>query len=1229
MKNKLLLLAAVLLTTLSTRAVDEIEEGVEYYILDEETGFFLGAQNNWGCRSAITEDAGIFVFEAGQQREDGWNIRNTRMSSTWYYGTDLYMDKGAGSDLATIVVKDNEEAGTTKRVDGIWDIHNLGGGYFKFSMPGNWSYVNGEWVQATDRGYIAKGDAGYRKGFNIKFTQNATEALTFMVLTPEEALQYVMDKAQTSNVSYNFLVSNPDFCRNNAGWSGNPGIGGDSNGDYNAESYMSTFDVSQTIDIPNGEYTVTAYGAVTFHDNRTIKPYDGNGYPTFTVNGQTFDFYEMDDADKLSSQTKIGQSFHDGKYKIGPITVNVTDGQMTFNFKSTRNDIWAVYDNVQIQQFNNVVEYAQEKLASITYPIEGIGSADVQSTYEDAYTTFKNWVNGLQPGDATLEQVDIKYGEFVVAEDAWKASIEKWSAYTTAADKAKKLYTQIASQEGKFIPSGAWHAFGVYINGAPELPGYQDAGYTFVNGNYAYIMEVRNLDDAGITAEVAFLNTLMNDVKKTVVQPGMDVTFLLVNPDFNDPTGAGWVREQTGGNKTNYGGITGWPVAEAWNASSLDFYQIVEDAPAGLYRVSVNAFYRSPGRTLNEPVTAKLYMGTFESPIASLYNPDYIVEKDLTWNEEQQQWIGTIAKNGTNCFYWNGDEWAGITNADKEKIWTYNENEDLDIRNRIQGSTGINGDGYLGTDVDYEVGGKTYLVPDGMQGASIAFSAGRYPMTVKGEVTENEPGSGVGTLRIGVKGNTSGAAWALWSNFRLELLGEDAETMREQLGEILGELKANPLLPQEDVAQGVQEIFMNDTVLAKIPEYEALADPESALQDYAVYKAAYDDVAYMNNKLTDVYKVEIDKFYATQAELEELIGGYDGDEDVKQYATNVKAVYENLVGLETGALVSLTDEDMENLIQYYLANEYGDPQILTKATIQDPGFDPDEAFNYAYTSTFGEYYKLVDELRMMLGSIRINITTPEFENVTSQLINPDFLNDTQWSGTAANAINVNDPGSGEWFSMILDAYQPLWLPEGYYTFVSYAQDRRTDWKTAIEGVEDEDIDYATYMYANVGRGNEPEDTLAVTTQNARFVTLTTDITDGAGSIATYVVDPEGANVTWYTPNSMDQFNAWMTARRENETAIGGKALQFYVPAGGAYTSIGFYRRQIQSNSSWFICDEIQLFYSADGYPTPTGVDALPASVENFGKPNGKYIEKDRIVIYSNGNKFNVAGQIIK
>jgi hypothetical protein len=416
-----------------------------------------------------------------------------------------------------------------------------------------------------------------------------------------------------------------------------------------------------------------------------------------------------------------------------------------------------------------------------------------------------------------------------------------------------------------------------------------------------------------------------------------------------------------------------------------------------------------------------------------------------------------------------------------------------------------------------------------------------------------------------------------------------------------------------------------------------LADETTPLEEYAVYLAAYDSVAYMNNKLTDVYKVEIDKFYATQAELEELIGGYDGDEDLKQYATNVKAVYENLVGMELGALVSLTNEDMVNLIQYYKVNDYGDLQSLTKATIQDPNFSPDDAYQFIYTSTFGEYYKLVDELRMMLGSKRIKITTPEFEDVTSQLINPDFtetfeLPENQWNGTAPKAILTDEPGCAEWIdgdANVFDAYQPLWLPKGYYTFVSYAQDRRTSWKNAIEGADDNvDLEYATYMYANVGRGTAKEDTLCETTQYARYVALTTDITDGAGSIATYVVDPEGANVTWYTPDGMDQFNAWMTARRDKEMAIGGKVLQFSVPEGGAYTSIGFYRRQV-NGGSWFICDEIKLFYSADGYPTPTGVDALPASVENFGKADGKYMENDRIVIYSNGNKFNVAGQIIK
>lgn len=1268
MKNKLLLLAAVLLTTLSSRAVTEIEVGMEYYILNVETGLFLGCQNNWGCMLTVSEDAGVYVFESPKQDgAPGYNLSNLIVTGDYHYaGTDCYGDKKcdisasltSNEGRGTINIKDGDNK--VKRVDGIWSVTPTGDGKFTIYCNSSW---DADGKVETKYGYLTASETeGYKKGYECKFEEQLSNRAKFIIMNKGELMSYMTQKTETENISFNFLIKNPDFCRNQtlSAWTGYSQSGGD-NGDFCAESYMKTFDSKMEVAVPNGNYVVKINAAVTYHDNRAIKPYvPGDPTPIVTVNGEEKAFFEMEEEDQLQSQAKLAGSFREGKYLLS-FDAEVTNGVLTIDISSTRSDIWAVWDNIQltnngpVEQYS-VITYAKELLDGITYPIEGLGNASVQSAYESAYSTFKNWVNNLTPS-ATVEEVDEHYSTFVAAENAWKASIEAWSPYSTAAEKAKKLYTQIASQEGKFNPSPAWHAFGVYIHGAAEKPGFEDAGYVFANGNYAYIVENRVMSDEAVPVETEFLNNLMTDVRTTVVQVGMDVTFLLTNPDFTDPSGAGWTRVQTGGNKTNYGGLTGWPVAEAWNASSLEFYQEVADAPVGLYKVSVNAFYRSAGRKFSDPVTVNLFMGSINSPIASLYNPDYLVENDLEWKEEQQQWIGTVAKNGTNTFYWDGNDWPAMSEADKEKIWTYNENEDLDIRNRIKTSDGIHGDGYVGhdrsydpdTETEYEDGSGKYLVPDCMQGASIAFSAGRYPMRVYGEVSPTEPGGKTGTLRIGVKGNTSGAAWALWSNFRLELLGEDAEAMRFLLGKKLEELKACDLLPQEDQSQGVQEQFMVDTVQARISEYEVLADETTPLEEYAVYLAAHNDVEYMLNKLDNVYRVEIDKFYSTQADLEEIIGGFDGPQKVKDYATKVKAVYEAMMNRETGSLISLTNVDMENLIQYYVDGAWVEhPTVaLTKDMIMKDDFDPADAEDYWYVSTYDYYYQLVEEIRMMMGSIYISVdteaTAQEPDDVTDQLRNPDFaetfeLPENQWNGTAPKAIDTGLTGSAEWIdgdANVFDAYQPLWLPEGYYTFVSYAQDRRTSWKNAIEGADDNvDLEYATYMYANVGRGTAQKDTLCETTQYARYVALTTDITGGEGgesyeAISTYIVDPEGANVTWYTPNSMTQFNEWMDASRNiKNMAIGGKVMQFSVPAGGAYTSIGFYRRQV-NGGSWFICDRIQLFYASDDYPTPTGVDALPASVENFGKADGKYMENDRIVIYSNGNKFNVAGQIIK
>ena len=187
MKNKLLLLAVVLLATLSTRAVNTIEEGVNYYIMNVETDLFLGGQNNWGTRGCLSTDAGIFQFVQGTTGE-GYNLVNTLVSVTnKNLGTNLYVD-----NAGTVTTKADESAGTTMVVDGIWSVEDLGGGIFAFRCASDWAYdAETETWTETKHGYLARSEEkGTRKGYNLEFSETITDACQFYVMTREEALAY-------------------------------------------------------------------------------------------------------------------------------------------------------------------------------------------------------------------------------------------------------------------------------------------------------------------------------------------------------------------------------------------------------------------------------------------------------------------------------------------------------------------------------------------------------------------------------------------------------------------------------------------------------------------------------------------------------------------------------------------------------------------------------------------------------------------------------------------------------------------------------------------------------------------------------------------------------------------------------------------------------------------------------------------------------------------------------
>ena len=1208
MKNKLLLLAVALLTSWSVKAVDVIEEGVDYYIMNVETDQFLGAQNYWGTQGAISTDAGIFQFVPGTSGE-GYNIVNTLISvSNKNLGTNLYTDNNG---LAT--VQDDVEAGTTKSVDGIWSIVDQGGGIFAFKCVSEWKYENDAWVEIP-HGYLCKSETpGYRKGFELMFSETLTDNCLFRVMTYDEALEYMVDKAQSSNVSFNFLIKNPDFCRNNstAAWTvsadcTNKNLAGGDNNNMCAESWRSTFTISQIVkNLPAGRYQLSAQGFYQRYEGEDEAPYVFAGDTKVALpvlNGPE------------NSMTTASQAFTAGKYMIDPVRFNLTEKtDLEIGFHSGSNKFWCIWDNIQLMSYSNVKEYGEEILAGITYPYqpEALASTDVRAAYNQAYTDFSNFVANIQQGVTTFDDVDAEYAKFTAAETALKASIDSWSGYTVVAEKAKTLYTQITSQEGKYQPNTALNALNSYANAAPMTPGESASGYTFVNGNYEYIKANPTLNDDQIGAEIEFVNSLMNDVKKKSVKDGMDVTFLLVNADFKDTNvGYGWTRQQTGSVNWNIrSGLSGWPVSEAYipaNGSTFDIFQVVEGAPAGLYKVTVNAFHRPAGDWDAETkVPVALYMGTIANPIQNIAK-DAIIN-DLVWSDEEQKYLdGEVAKNGTNCYFWDGN--SAKSDADKEAIWAGNQNPDPEIQAMISGSTSLTGAGKYNSDRAYN---ESYLIPDGMDGSSIAFSAGRYPMVVYGEVPDE--GDGVGTLRIGLKTlePLNNGAWTLWGGFTLELAGTDPQAMKDLLGGKIDDMKA--LVPDVDNAPGIAGVVL-DSISNTTADAEKLYN-NPVLQDYEDYKEAYDALEHLigsTNKYLEAYS----KFSADLTSLNNMIAAFDADtqekQNVKAFAQSVATVYTNQAAINT---ICLTSEDLENEKDWEEDPEvYGiRPEDITAENMADAEVSGQEG---GYVTTYSQFNAFYAELSQQLDCIYLKVagtgTAEAPEDLTDQLRNAAFESNDQWWGTGW-AINFT---AGEMYEKVFDTYQNVYMPAGYYTLQGFAMDRRGSWDDVLKNFGDESwrINDATWLYAKVGEG----DTMQTRVALGYEVAQTEDLTGGTGNIKTYVSD----ETTWYAPNSMEQYRNWMDAKGDFNF---GTEISFEVPE-NSFASLGFFRRAYEG-ASWFIADSIKLFYAKDASPV-TGIVA-PTSIEKFGKADGKYLEKNQIFIYLNGKKFNTAGQIVK
>ncbi len=119
-------------------------------------------------------------------------------------------------------------------------------------------------------------------------------------------------------------------------------------------------------------------------------------------------------------------------------------------------------------------------------------------------------------------------------------------------------------------------------------------------------------------ARQAAMNFLASVSAKDIEQP-FDLTFMLQNPTFDEDATAGWTTSQNPGYSAG---------CDEFYETTFNFYQNLDDMPAGIYQLRANAFQRA-GETQaayktyiagNEAITTTLYINNTTAAVKSIFD---------------------------------------------------------------------------------------------------------------------------------------------------------------------------------------------------------------------------------------------------------------------------------------------------------------------------------------------------------------------------------------------------------------------------------------------------------------------------------------------------------------------------------------------------------------------------------------------------------------------------------
>ena len=286
--------------------------------------------------------------------------------------------------------------------------------------------------------------------------------------------------------------------------------------------------------------------------------------------------------------------------------------------------------------------------------------------------------------------------------------VDNVNAYITLFKRAEDAKAYL--EENELIGEAA-EILKTYVND------YVEPGDQFNNGSVVYIHENYQLGTEAVRGEITYLNSLFGKAIGDGYKAGTDITLLLTNPDLSDGFN-GW---------QGYGGTNTYStldpaVREAWDCT-LDRHQQITGLKNGIYELQMNALFRPADDNYNLNYAAYLYA---YSGNAKNWVPIMGISEGALPASE--------ARPGENCYIVN-----------------------------------INNHPY-DNELQFEVEGDIYYVPNSVDGASIAFKGGRYQNRILVNVTD-------GTLNLGVYVPGTGASrdWCPFGGTKLIYQGELGE----------------------------------------------------------------------------------------------------------------------------------------------------------------------------------------------------------------------------------------------------------------------------------------------------------------------------------------------------------------------------------------------------------------------------------------------------------------------